>query len=341
MAYEHIRITRDEPVRERHPRQYFPPNLRPDDPRGFGQRLGASLATAKGQIQEADTGGFDSRLLLKVNLREGAPLPELEAIGGISIVSQEDKTVVLAFATVDGLTEFEARLATLSQSGKATRENILFSIERFERWTPENRIGNALRAQGFPNRTTFVLDVELWPLENPQHRMQSLEAFRQWAQQQNIEVLDTLNQPSLMLLRVRSTQAQAGLILNHRDVRTVDLPPSVGISLQLLQADVNQFPDVPGHRMKPPGWLFSIAVLHKGILCCPQQSEMHKALWLLIVMLPTMRLPGTALLLRDLRCMEMLQSKSARGSLSRSYSFSQAGYSMMTAQTRPNLWKNA
>lgn len=261
MAYEHIRITRDEPVRERHPRQYFPPNLRPDDPRGFGQRLGASLARAKEQIQEADTGGFDSRLLLKVNLREGAPLPELEAIGGISIVSQEDKTIVLAFATVDGLTEFEARLATLSQSGRVTRENILFSIERFERWTPDNRTGNALRAQGFPNRATFILDVELWPLENPQHRTQSLEAFRQWAQQQNIEVLDALNQPSLMLLRVRSTQAQAGLVLNHRDVRTVDLPPSVGISLQLLQADVNQFPDVP----RPPDGAPRLAVLDSGI----------------------------------------------------------------------------
>ncbi len=261
MAYEHIRITRDEPVRERHPRQFFPPNLRPDDPRGFGQRLGASLATAKGQIQVADIGGFDSRLLLKVNLREGAPLPELEAIGGISIVSQEDKTVVLAFATVDGLAAFEARLATLSQSGSVTRKDILFSIERFERWSPENRTGNALRTQGLPNRATFVLDVELWPLENPQHRTQSMEVFQLWAQQQNIEVLDTLNQPSLMLLRVRSTRTQAELILNHRDVRTVDLPPSVGINLQLLQADVNQFPDVP----RPPDDAPRLAVLDSGI----------------------------------------------------------------------------
>lgn len=261
MAYEHIQITRDEPVRERHPRPYFPPNLRPDDPRGFGQRLSVSLATAKEQIQEADTGGFDSRLLLKVNLRDGAPLPELEAIGGISIVSQEDKTVVLAFATVEGLAEFEARLATLSQSGNVTRKDILFSIERFERWTPDNRTGKALRSQGFPNRAAFVLDVELWPLESRQYRAQSLESFEQWARQQNLEVLDRLNQPSLVLVRVRSTQAQAGLILNHRDVRTVDLPPSVGISLQLLQADVNQFPDVP----RPPEDAPRLAVLDSGI----------------------------------------------------------------------------
>ena len=261
MAYEHIKITRDEPVRERHPRSYFPPNLRPDDPRGFGQRLSISLAAAREQIQEADTGGFDSRLLLKVNLREGAPLPELEAIGGISIVSQEDKTVVLAFATVEGLAEFEARLATLSQSGNVTRKDILFSIERFERWTPDNRTGNALRAQGFPNRDAFVLDIELWPLESHQHRAQSLESFEQWARQQNLEVLDKLNQPSLVLLRVRSTQVQAGLILNHRDVRTVDLPPSVGISLQLLQTDVNQFPAVPQSPEDAP----RLAVLDSGI----------------------------------------------------------------------------
>ena len=261
MAYEHIRIARDEPVRDRHPRKGFPSNLRPDDARAFGQRLGASLAAAKEQIQETDIGGFDSRLLLKVNLREGAPLPGLEAIGGISIVSQEDKTVVLAFATAAGLAEFEARLTTLSQSGRVTRSDILFSIEQFERWTPDNRTGNALRAQGYPNRATFLLDVELWPLENQQHRAQSLESFQQWARQQSLELLDTLNQPSLILLRVRSTQAQAELLLNHRDIRTVDLPPSVGIDLQLLQADVSQFPEVS----QPPENAPRIAVLDSGI----------------------------------------------------------------------------
>ena len=261
MAYEHIRITRDEPVRERHPRRFIPDSLRPDDAHSFGQQLSVSLASAKELIQAADIGGFDSRLLLKVNLRDGAPLPELEAIGGISIVSQEDKAVVLAFATAAGLAEFEARLTTLSQSGRATREGILFSIERFGRWTPDNRTGNALRAQGFPSRTTFMLDVELWPLENQQHQAQSLESFRQWAEQQSLEVLDTLNQPSLILLRVRSTQAQAGLLLNHRDIRTVDLPPSVGINLQLLLADVNQFPEVPQPSENAP----RLAVLDSGI----------------------------------------------------------------------------
>lgn len=261
MAYEHIRITRDEPVRERHRRPGFSSNLRPDDARSFGQQLSTNLAAAKVQIQEADIGGFDSRLLLKVNLREGAPLPELEAIGGISIVSQEDKTVVLAFATAAGLAEFEARLTTLSQSGRATRSDILFSIEQFERWSPDNRTGNALRAQGFPNRTTFLLDVELWPLENRQHRAQSLDSFRQWARLQSLEVLDTLDQPSLILLRVRSAQAQAELLLNHRDIRTVDLPPSVGIDLQLLQVDINQFPLVPQPSENAP----RLAVLDSGI----------------------------------------------------------------------------
>lgn len=261
MAYEHIQITRDEPVRERHPRRGFPADLRPNDPRLFGQQLSTSLAAAKEQIQEADIGGFDSRLLLKVNLREGAPLPQLEAIGGISIVSQEDKAVVLAFATAAGLTEFEARLTTLTQSGRATRSDILFSIEQFDRWTPDNRKGSALREQGFPSRPTFVLDIELWPLENQQHRAQSLESFRQWAQQQSLEELDALHQPSLILLRVRSTQVQAELLLNHRDVRTVDLPPSVGISIQLLQTDVNQFPVVP----HPPEDAPRLGVLDSGI----------------------------------------------------------------------------
>ena len=65
MTYEHIRITRDEPVRERHRRRGFPSDLRPDDARSFGYQLSTSFSAAKVQIQEGDTGGFYSRLLLK------------------------------------------------------------------------------------------------------------------------------------------------------------------------------------------------------------------------------------------------------------------------------------
>jgi len=73
MPYEHIKISRDEPIRERHPRTYIPPNIRPADIPAFVTNIRASLAQAKQQSLTEDVGGFDTRLLLKVNVREGLP----------------------------------------------------------------------------------------------------------------------------------------------------------------------------------------------------------------------------------------------------------------------------
>jgi hypothetical protein len=261
MPYEHIKISRDEPIRERHPRKFIPPNIRPADIPAFVTHIRASLAQAKQQALSEDIGGFDTRLLLKVNVREGLMAPALGDIPGITVVSQEDKSVVLTFATGAGLAEFESRLVSLTQSGKATREAIIFAIQSFDRWTPENRKGAALMEHGLPNRTEFFLDVELWPMENPRERTRILDAFIVWAQAQGFVVSDRLSQPSLILVRLRANATNADLLLSHRDIRTVDLPPRMGLAFDLLTADVNQFPLVP----PPPENAPRIAVLDSGI----------------------------------------------------------------------------
>lgn len=261
MPYEHIKISRDEPIRERHPRKFIPPNIRPADIPEFVFNMRASLAQAKQRALSENVGGFDTRLLLKVNVREGLMTPELEKINGITVVSQEEKSVVLAFATEAGLVEFESRLVSLTQSGKATREAILFAIQSFDRWTPENRKGAALAALGFPSRPEFFLDVELWPMENPRERTQILAIFIDWAQAQGFVVSDQLSRPSLILVRLRANALNADLLLNHRDIRTVDLPPRMGLAFDLLTADMNQFPQVPA----PPDNAPRIVVLDSGI----------------------------------------------------------------------------
>ncbi len=261
MPYEHIKISRDEPIRERHPRKGFSPNIRPADIPGFVTNIRASLAQAQEQALSADIGGFDNRLLLTVHIQEGLMTPPLGDIPGITVVSQEDKSVVLAFATTAGLAEFESRLVSLSKSGKATREGILFAIQSFDRWKPENRKGAALAEQGLPNRPEFFLDVELWPMESPRERVQILAKFVDWAKANGFEISDQLSRPSLILVRLKANAAKADLLLNHRDIRTVDLPPRMGLAFDLLTADVNQFPPVPA----PPDNAPRIAVLDSGI----------------------------------------------------------------------------
>jgi len=90
------------------------PRYAPADPRQFGAALQTKFQQARVRDAEADIGGFDDRRLLKIKLRPGEKvLPQFEAIAGIEIISQEADEIVLAFASDDGLQNFEARLPTM------------------------------------------------------------------------------------------------------------------------------------------------------------------------------------------------------------------------------------
>ncbi|WP_239664853.1 S8 family peptidase [Stutzerimonas stutzeri] len=264
MAYEHLRLERETPINLRHPRKYGG-GLQPENPRAYGAELSNKLRDAKSRIldpEQADIGGFDNRKLLKIRLHAGdKSVPPFDAIPGVEIVSQEDEAVVLAFATEEGLAEFERRLASLARDGSVTRKELLYAIEDFDHWTPEDRTGNALREQGFPARAPFTLDIELWPQERQDKRQAMFSAFVAWLQERGIEKLDELQQPSLVMLRVRCNQQQAEQLLRHRDIRTVDLPPRLGVSVQLLMTDINLFPAVD----PPPADAPAIAVLDSGL----------------------------------------------------------------------------
>lgn len=264
MAYEHLRLEREAPINLRHPRRGGG-GFTPPDPRAYGAALGTKLQAARARItdpEQADIGGFDERKLIKIHLHPGdKSVPPFDAIPGVEIVSQEDEAIILAFAEEQGLDEFEKRLATLARDGSVTRKNLLFAIEDFDHWTPEDRTGAALREQGFPAQTPFTLDIELWPQERPDKRQAMFSAFVAWLQERGIEMLDDLQQPSLVMLRVRCNRQQAEQLLRHRDVRKVDLPPRLGVSVQLLRTDINQFPAVD----PPPVDASAIAVLDSGL----------------------------------------------------------------------------
>jgi len=261
MSYEHLRLERESPVTERHRPQDKRPRFKPDDPRAFGGELSLRLQQARSRLQE-DIGGYDERRLLKIRIREGETLPNFEAIPGIKLVSQEEKTLVLAFATDEGLAEFESRLATLARDGTVTRKELLFVIEDFDHWTPEDRTGKALREQGYPGEEPFMLDVELWPQQRADQRDAMLDSFEAWLRREGMESLDTLKQPSLVMVRVRCNREQTEtLLLNHRDVRTVDLPPRLGVTVNILRTDITGFPE----PLPPPADAPAIGVLDSGL----------------------------------------------------------------------------
>lgn len=226
--------------------------------------LGERLRAARQRIvepEESDIGGFDERKLLKIILRDGEALPNLEAISGVEILSQEAKEVVLAFATDEALDDVEARLSTLARQGAVTRKELLYALDNFDHWTPDDRVGAALRNQGFPANSPFVLDVELWPQDRQDRRDVMFTAFVDWLRGQGIEQLDNIRQPSLVMFRLRCNRNQADQLLRHRDVRTVDLPPRVGVSVELLHTDINQFPPIAAPGQNTP----RVGVLDSGV----------------------------------------------------------------------------
>lgn len=264
MAYEHLRLEREAPINARHPRR-FGRGFTPPDPRAHGAGLAQKLQAARTRFTDpaqSDIGGFDDRKLLKIRLHAGdKSVPAFDAIPGVEIVSQEDEAVVLAFATDEGLSEFEQRLATLARDGAVTRKDLLYAIEDFDHWTPADRTGNALREHGFPAEAPFTLDIELWPQGRQDKRQAMVRAFLDWMRSFGIEKLDELQQPSLVMLRVRCNRDQAEQLLRHRDVRTVDLPPRLGVAVELLLTDINQFPAID----PPPDDAPVIAILDSGL----------------------------------------------------------------------------
>ena len=261
MEYEHLPLPAEPDRTERHRPRTYPKVFTPSDKRAFGAELGRRLQVARERL-DRDISGYDERRVLKVRLREGEMLPDLEAIPGIEILSQESKELVITCASSEGLETLESRLATLAQEGHVTRQQLLYALEDFDRWTPDDRTGPALRMQGYSDADLFMLDVELWPEERADRRSDRLANFVSWLNQVQIEKLDELNQPSLIMVRLRCTRQQAeGLLLNHRDVRTLDLPPRYGLSINRLLTDRNAIEPV----QPPPQNAPVLTILDSGI----------------------------------------------------------------------------
>lgn len=258
MPHQHIRIAREEPTNERKPRK--PPRKHvPTDPRGFGAHLKQSLEAAF--ASDTSSHGYDDRRLIKLRVEVGFRPDDLAAIPGVDVVSQEDKSVVLAFADARGRDVFEQRLTQLARNGITTRKEIFFALQAFENWTSDDRKGAALAKFGVGSGATFVVDVELWPLAKPAERTALCNAFDAFLQDNAMERLDRLDRPSLLVYRVRATQQGLDALLAHRDVRLVDLPPSYGLETELLTFDINELPPIG----QPANGATTVAVLDSGV----------------------------------------------------------------------------
>lgn len=259
-SYPHIRIAREEPINPKRSRRGFSRSSPPQDPSAHGRTLLNSLHNATEQAKH-DIGGFDERLLFKLSVERGFKPEDIEDIPGIEVVSQEDENVLLAFASEQALGDFEARLSTLASGGKPKRKEILYALQGFDHWTEEDRKGWALKQEGLPDKDLFFLDVELWPMAK-QPLVQTLKAkFENWLKESGIEKKDVVSQPTLIMYRVQANRKTAALLLRHRDVRTVDLPPNYGLDRRLLSIEIQEIPEVQPPPENAPG----VVILDSGL----------------------------------------------------------------------------
>ena len=257
----HFELVREEPTTRRRGRPVPVTPKPPENPRRHAATLQDRLRAAR-EATSADLAGYDDRRLLKITLTEKSRPEDIErAAEGIEVVSQEDKTVILAFATTEQLDKFEAKLSSMASGGKVKYESFVYAFGGFDRWTPEDRTGWALERHGFPDSQPFVVDAELWPVARDRDSSRLQTAFETWVKSHSGEILDSVKQPYLTLYRIRCDDSLAQGLLDHRDVRTVDLPPRVGIDLALIFTPVQELDDVPAPPTDAPG----VVVLDSGL----------------------------------------------------------------------------
>ena len=261
-GHPHLELRREEPVTKRRPGTGFPPADPPDDPRAHGATLVSRLQAARAAAEE-DLGGYDERRLIKIELKEKvSPEDVARATNGIQIVSQEEGTLILAFADEEQLDAFDARLASLAAGRAVTYRNLLYALQGFDHWTADDRTGWALRNDGFPGEDPFLLDVELLPVERGDDPARMRRAFEDRVTADGGQVVDAVRQPYLTLYRIRCARKLADDLLRHRDVRRVDLPPRIGLERALVSTDVQDLDDVPAPPETAPG----IVVLDSGLV---------------------------------------------------------------------------
>lgn len=239
-SHPHLELDREQPVTERRP---GPPPVRRrevDDPAGHGANLRGRLVDARAAA-ERDLGGSDDRRLIKIQLTEKVMPEEVaRAMTDVEVVSQEDDTLVLAFATDQQLDDFEARLTTLAGGGRPSYQNVLYALRNLDHWTPDDRRGWALEREGFPDDEPFSLDVELWPLGREGQDSRQRAAFESWLLEREARIIDKVLKPYLTTYRIECRRQLGEEMLRHRDVRRVDLLPDFGLDLRLVLTPVQE-----------------------------------------------------------------------------------------------------
>jgi len=231
---------------------------------------------------------------LIVRVRTATVLPEDEWVrAGLVVLGHDENDSVVLFSSDAELTEFRARLAAYEKGTPEGKKNpqyasLMAAIEDFGPLTPEDRIGSALKADGFETPeafaldTFFRLDVELWETGTQLERATQVEQLLTEIREHGGDVTDRYIGLSFTALRVSGTGATFRWLLTLPTVRMIEAPPEIDEDVeQLLDTTVFELGAIAAPAADAPG----IAILDSGI------NEAHPILAALVV--EKMSFPGT------------------------------------------------
>lgn len=258
--YPHLQFMREKPITDRRPGAGFGQSPQPADPQAHGRRLRERLDAFL--RADPDIGGYDDRRLVRLHLDTSVPPEDLVRVAqGIEVVSQENKKLVLAFATGEQLADFQRKLGDVAEGAHVTYRQLIYALRDLDQLTPEDRTGWSLRREGVPQNDIVTVDVELSPLAVTTEMNRLRAAFERWLAVNGGEAVDSVRKPYLCLYRTKCRSTLVGELLRHRDVRLVDLPPRVALDPRLRGRSVQELEEV----LAPPTGAPGVVVLDSGI----------------------------------------------------------------------------
>ncbi len=260
--FEHLRIDK-EPFSNPRRSGRKPRFAKRSDLVGHGQRLSDALAAVTQTIKQQISSRPDS-YVLKLKYEDTLSFNDLIA-HGVEFISQEDSHLCVVFTTEQGLATFADHLARLGlNDSDITRKQLLEALIGIDAWDAEDRKSWAVNQYGFPQECEVILDLELWPVElkDSPKRSQLIEAFEKWLVDNDIKKKDRVNLDSLLMYRVVVDKTGVEKLLNHADIRLIDLPPRSGIDYQTINRDIDSIPTgIPAPDENAP----RVCILDSGI----------------------------------------------------------------------------
>lgn len=183
---------------------------------------------------------------LIVRVRTTNLIPEEEWIrAGLTVLGHDQADSVVLFSNDAELTAFRARLRAYSEGVPAGQKNpqysvLIGSIEELRQFEPRDRIGSALRDEGFESPESFaedrefILDAELWEVGTQLDRAAQADALSFQISERGGEIADQYVGHSFTALRVIGPGRLIRWLLTLPLLRVVDLPPEVDTEVQEL-----------------------------------------------------------------------------------------------------------